>query len=114
AGRSQNSTTLGCATTRGTSNAPWVESCGPSRANSTESLCCAILASDRVRHAATHRSATSAPIRMGGNIFHRLEQRSTVPIGETIAGAALSDVAAFSQGSEVDRRNRAVRLAVQC
>src|SRR5436309_3582735 len=69
AARSQNSTTLGCATTRGTSNAPWVESCGPSRANSTESLCCDILASDRVRHAATHRSATSAPIRMGGNIF---------------------------------------------
>src|SRR4029077_12150381 len=70
AARSQNSTTLGCATTRGTSNAPWGESWGPSRANSTESLCCAIRASDRVRHPATHRSASSAPIRMGGNIFH--------------------------------------------
>src|SRR3989475_5127996 len=71
-----------------------------SRANSTESLCCAIRASDRVRHAATHRSATSAPIRMGGNIFHRLEQRSTAVFGPAQLGAA-SSVAAFSRSSEV-------------
>src|SRR6266852_3660685 len=73
AARSQNRTTLGSTTTRGTRREPLVESCGPIRANSRESLFCAILSSGRVRHAATHRSATSAPIRMGGNIFDQLE-----------------------------------------
>src|SRR2546427_7093029 len=63
AARSQNRTTLGSTTTRGTRREPLVESCGPIRANSRESLFCAILSSGRVRHAATHRSATSAPIR---------------------------------------------------
>src|SRR5216683_7164719 len=84
AARSQNRTTLGSATTRGASSEPSVEeSCGPMRANSRESLFCAILSSGRVRHAATHRSATSAPIRMGGNIFDQWERRSTVVCGTT-------------------------------
>src|SRR6059058_4622455 len=73
----QNSPTVGGVITRGATSALSVEPWGTSWARSTESLCWAILASDRVRHAATQRSATSAPIRMGGNIFHLLEQRST-------------------------------------
>src|SRR5207249_8215070 len=70
------------------------------RANATESLCCAIRASDRVRHAATHRSATSAPIRMGGIYSIDWSSGARRCSGPAQLGAA-SSVAAFSRSSEV-------------